>query len=383
MTTTNDAAQTFEHVIGERGRLAIHLASAEIRLVGIDGDRVVVRTPSGRPLTDRISIEPADDGLTIRERDGHGISFGRGRRVAQLAIDVPRGAEVSVAMASGWLDALDLTGEQRYRATSSETRLRGVAGDIELSTVSGDATIELGGATQLSIKSVSGDVRVSGGRLDALRVATTSGDVRVESPLVGSAGNRIETLSGDAEIVAGAGIRVEARTISGDLTSDLPHRSEGRMGRRTLVVGDGSIALEFRSVSGDLRIRDRARHADPTRPPEPPSPHEPPTPFSDDDRDIGDRHFDDLTMPDIRFPDITLPRITLPDLGSLFGGERRAGDAGSDVTEVAVDANDVGDTETERMAILRAIERGEIDVATAMDRLAALDDAADGEADRV
>ena len=187
MTPTKDAGPVvIDHVIGDRGRLAVRLAAAELRLVATDSDRIVVRTPQGRALPDRVAIEPTDTGLTIREKDDPGLSFGIGRRVVQLEIEVPAMAEIAIDTAGGWLDALGLTGEQRYRTVSGEIRLRQGAGRIELNTVSGDATIELAAAADLAIRSVSGDAVVRGGRLDALRsgrpAATSGSTARSSGP---------------------------------------------------------------------------------------------------------------------------------------------------------------------------------------------------------
>jgi hypothetical protein len=348
MATTNDPGLVVvDHAIGTRGQLTIHVGAAEVRLVATGGDRVVVRTPNGSPLPDRVIVDAVEGGLTIREKDVLGLTFSLGRRVAQLDIEVPATAEVAIDVASGWLDGQDLRGEQRYHVVSAETRLRGVAGRIQLNTVSGDATLELAGATDLAVKSVSGDVAVRGGHLDSLRIGTTSGDVRVDSPLVGRTGNTVETLSGDVALVAAAGMRVEARTVSGDLTSDLPHRSEGRMGRRTLIVGDGAIELGFRSVSGDLRIHDGSGQAAvapvaPVAPVRPMSPREPIAPIAP------------------RLPEV-------PEMPEMTGRP---------------DDNPPDPTEAERMTILRALEQGELDVPAAMDRLAALDAEGAGRSDR-
>lgn len=349
MTTTSDTTVVVDHPIGATGRLAIRLASAELRLAATDGDRVIVRAAGGRALPDRVIVEPVDGGLTIREKDIRGITFRLGQRVVQLEIAVPARAQVSVDTASGWLDAVGLVGEQRYRTASADTRLKDAAGLIDLITVSGDATLELAGAADLGLKSVSGDIGVRGGRLDALRVSTTSGDVRVDSPIVGGTGHAIETLSGDVDIVAGDGITVEARTVSGDLTTDLPHRSEGRMGRRSLIVGNGAIQMSFRSVSGDLRIRaasDEAAGAWDSRPGGAAMPPEPPAPPL--------------------APEPPVPPLApgLPTSPTAFDDVPREPDAADDELDDA------------RMAILRSLENGELDVATAMDRLAALDAAA-------
>lgn len=360
MTTTNDpTAPLIDHPIGGHGRLTIRLASAELRLAATDGERVLVRTPNGRALPDRVIVETTDDGVSIRERDGITLSFGRGRRTVQLEIEVPALAEVTVDTASGWLDGQGLRGEQHYRTASGEIGLRAGAGSIDVAAVSGDLTIELVAAAELGIKTVSGDVAIAGGRLDALRVQTTSGDVRVDSPLTGRSGHAIETLSGDVDLVADDGIRIEARTVSGDLSSELPHRSEGRMGRRTLVVGDGSIELAFRSVSGDLRVRSAAAARTDTRTPasapswalapEPPIPPIPPiAPIA----------------PIAPIP----PEATWPGAG--FDPFTVAPAAELRDTPAPTDGDPIDE---EHMTILRSLERGEMDVATALDRLAALD----------
>ena len=65
-----------DHAIGTRGRLAIHLASAEIRLAATDGDRVIVRTPNGTPLPDRLIVDP---GFGFDPAGGFNGSNGRAR----------------------------------------------------------------------------------------------------------------------------------------------------------------------------------------------------------------------------------------------------------------------------------------------------------------
>jgi hypothetical protein len=336
MTTTNDTRASFEHPIGSRGRLTVRLASAELRLRAGDDDRVIVRTPDGRSFPDRLIIEPVDGGLTIRDKEVFGLGFALGRRTVQLDIQVPADAELGIDSASGWVETDGLRGVQRIGTVSGEVHLRRASGTIELTAVSGDGTVDLDGTATLTVRSVSGDVEVRGGRIDALRLATTSGDIRIDSELTSGADHSIESLSGDVELVTPGGVRVEARTVSGDLTTDRPHRTEGRMGRRTLIVGDGAIRLGFRSVSGDLRIHDRPASR-PTMPtvPTPPTPPAPP-----------------------RAP-------TLPP----------APGRSSDPTD-ATDATAPAPDDDERMTILRSLERGEIDVAAAMARLAELDDGA-------
>src|SRR5262249_41077045 len=79
MTTTRDATLLLDHPIGKRGRVAIRLASAEVRLVAEDGDRVSVHAAGGA-LPDRVVIEPVDGAVTVRELEDHGLTFGSDRK---------------------------------------------------------------------------------------------------------------------------------------------------------------------------------------------------------------------------------------------------------------------------------------------------------------
>lgn len=379
MTTLHDhGALLLDHPVGRLGRVAIRLASAEIRIVGEDGDRATVRTPGGDGVPGRVVLETTDGGLTIREQEALGLSFGTGRKTVELEVGVPVDADVTIDTASGSVVARGLHGKQHYRTASGDLRVLDAAGRIDINAVSGDATLELAGTVDLAVRTVSGDVNVGGGTLDSVRVQTTSGDVRLESPLTSRTGNTIETLSGDVSVVAVVGMRVEARTVSGDLLSDLPHRSEGRMGRRTIVVGDGSIELGFRSVSGDLRIRDGSRMNGrpaatvtypvlPPNPPDAPTPPLPPTPAT----------------PAIPFvpplPGATSDSSTLSRVDETEEGPVADGDANPSTT-ASRDGTTREPIDDERLAILRAIERGELDVATAMDRLSDLDARETGEA---
>ena len=321
MTTTN--AATLVHSIGTHGQLEVRVASWDVEIVGVDGDEVRIRNADGGSLP-RLDVERGAGSLRVAQ-PAHGImiSFGKSIEI-RLTIEVPSKARVAVQSASGNVEARGLRADQRLRTASGDVRVQDSTGEIGLETVSGDIDLALDGAAELTVRSVSGDVSIDGGIATRLGLSTTSGDLRVASQL-GTGPHSISTLSGDAWIAPGRGVRIVARTISGDITTDLPHTSEGGPGRRTLTVGDGSTVVEFKSVSGDMRVvgRDpedlRAFDRDIPAPPEPPVAPVPPLPPA------------------------------LP-----------------------ADAS-----EESHLAILQALERGEIDVAEATDRLGRLDGASD------
>jgi hypothetical protein len=81
-----------------------------------------------------------------------------------------------------------------------------------------------------------------------------SGDMRIEGALAAGHEHTIETVSGDTRIITSSGLTIEARTVSGDIRSDVPHRTGGESGRRSIILGDGRARLGFRSLSGDLQL---------------------------------------------------------------------------------------------------------------------------------
>lgn len=343
--SSTDTAPAIEHRIGEAGSLTVRLADLDVEVVAVGGDVARVRGANGERFPENLEIDRAADGITIRQQQRIGLDFkiGRGEPPSKLAIEVPARTAVNVQTASGDVQAAKLRGPVRLRTTSGDVLLVDVAGDVQVETVSGDAAIRLDGPSGLTVKTVSGDTIVDGGRVDHFAYTSTSGDLRLKSEL-GEGPHGIATVSGDATVTTQNGIRVAAQTVTGDLSSDLPHTSEGRAGRRSLIIGEGSKVIQFRSVSGDLRVV--GPNGDGAVPlPEPPIPPAPPAP---------------PMIPEI--PAVPVPVVTASATGPA-----------TDTTAVDQPADDDA-----RLEILRALERGEIDIEEATGRLAVLDGSTDG-----
>ncbi len=321
MTALRNA--TIDHQIGARGRFVLRQASGEVSIRGVEGDRVRVEADDEKAFRERYSIEAGDGSLEIRQSEklGFGI-FGRGESV-DLAIEVPHGATVSIETQSGDIEASDLSGSKAFRTASGEVALQRLSGTVEVETVSGDLEIEGPAPLDLKGRTVSGDVELRVPVLRRLDLGTTSGDMQLDAELKGDGPFVLRTISGDVEVVARSGIRIEAETITGDLSSDLPSKRESQPGRRVIVVGRPGPTLSFRSVSGDLHIAE-ARDAAPTIEE---------APMQTDER--------------------------------------------ATATEAAATSSDPsggGDADARRLEILRQLERGEISVAEAGDRLGELDE---------
>jgi hypothetical protein len=328
--TAEGTGTALEHRIGPRGRFVLRFASGEVAVRGVEGDTARVRSLDERPLADLFTIETGDDHLELRQIEKFGLGiFGRGQS-AELDVEVPHGSNVTIDTASADIDASDLSGAKRFRTASGEVSLNRLAGSVDVETVSGEIEVDGQAPIELAAKTVSGDVEVRVPVLRKLDLGSTSGDLRVDAELTGQGPFAIRTISGDALFVGRSGFRVEAESVTGDLSSDLPGKRESMPGRKVLIVGRPGPTLAFRSVSGDFHV---------SQP-----------------RDAAPKHVEGATMPPA---DQSLPERPVPPAPPAPIAPPSPADA--------------SETEAARMDILRELERGDISVAEATDKLARLD----------
>ena len=324
MSKTTTAATTLEHRIGPRGRFALRQSSGDIVIRGVEGDTVRVTSLDDRPLSEVFDVEAGDDRVDLRQRDGFEFGlrmFSRGHGV-DLKVDVPHGASVSIETASADISASDLSGTKHFRTASGEVTLARLAGPLEVETVSGEIEIDGAAPIDLVARSVSGDMDVHVPSVRRLDIGTTSGDIRLDAEMRGDGPFAMRSISGDATIVGRTGFRVEAESITGDLSSDLPSKRDSMPGRKVLIVGRPGPTLQFRSVSGDLHVAE--------------------------------------------------PRNAAPAIDTTL--EDQMEDLPPATSAKQPDAADTTDAEDRRLEVLRSLERGDITVAEATDRLRQLDE---------
>jgi hypothetical protein len=154
-----------------------------------------------------------------------------------------------------------------------------VSDALRVKSVSGDVSIRAVGPIDLDATAVSGDLSIIAPRIGQLRVNTVSGDIEIDGDLAPGPGHRVETVSGDLGLGIAGNLALEVRGLSSDVDISLPHRSEGSRDRRRYIVGDGGPQVAFLSMSGDVSVRHSRRGPPaPVQPPTPPTPPVPPTP---------------------------------------------------------------------------------------------------------
>jgi hypothetical protein len=253
--TTTEIQNAIEHEIGTAGSLKIHGVEGSIELRATDGASVRVQGSGERPLEDDFAIKRAPGALELSAIGEAVLGSSRlGRTCQAIVVEVPRVTRVRVATASGRIQATGLAGDQRYRTIAADIGIDAATGRIDTENVSGDTWIGAIGELSVGAQSVSGDLSIVASTIESLKTRTTSGSVWIEGAFLGAGPFAVETVSGDVTISPVGPVRVEGTTVSGDVRSELPHRSDGRPGRRSIELGEGGPLIGFRSLSGGLEV---------------------------------------------------------------------------------------------------------------------------------
>lgn len=264
--------QEISHHVGAGGRVTLGVIDADVRVSGAaTGTAEIVATFELSATSDdeasrlfealKLRVGASAGALTVEQEDDASVNpllrlIGRGGGASlQIEATVPTGAALRIETVSGDVNAMELEGEQRYATVSGDLVILDGAGSVRLNTVSGDALVRAPRALTIRAETVSGDLGVTAQRLDALRASTVSGDIDVEGALRAGGEHRIETVSGDVAFAPVGGASFEVRGLSTDISGDIDHRIEGRADRRRVIVAGGGPELVFSSMSGDFHVR--------------------------------------------------------------------------------------------------------------------------------
>lgn len=299
--TTFVRTQEIVHEIGARGQLGLRVTSPDVEMRAADGGLARVRVTFEIRASSDAEADDAFDRLRYRVTEGVGsleviepnaggmrVDIGSlGRLFGIGGGDVEKRVEVDAPHEC----------QLRFEGVSADLTATGFSGKQQYRTVSGDLVLD----------AIGGDVRIRGVSSDI--------SLRADAPLTSL---EVNTVSGDVSAFAPRMEQLRAVTVSGDLElegilADGPeHRVETVSGDLSLGMG-GDLSLEVRGLSSDAHIRlphrtegsrDRRRYVigaggpqllfssmsgdvevrPPRRagPPAPPAPPSPPTPPADE-----------------------------------------------------------------------------------------------------
>jgi len=215
----------------------------------IDGDETTVVVSGDPKLVEQTRVELRGDALVI---DFHGrrglLGMTIGRSALRVQARVPHGVAADLSSASADIEVRGRLASLDAKTASGDITVTAeIDGNATVKTVSGDVRLgRVGG--DLNVKSISGDV-AAGAVAGSVAAKSVSGDVRVESVREGHA--TFASVSGDIEIgiASGSDVDVDANTVSGDLSSEVPLASEPAKDG-----GGATVVVRGKTVSGDVRV---------------------------------------------------------------------------------------------------------------------------------
>jgi DUF4097 and DUF4098 domain-containing protein YvlB len=241
------------------GRIDIEAASGTTTEVELD----IRGGEEAAELLEEARIELRGSEVVVEVEDRRWSRFWR-RLDIRLRIRAPEGANLEVATASadlrgqgrfGWLEAEaasgdidvdELAGDATAKSASGDVKLASVGGSATVNTASGDVRLgKVGG--DVVVKTASGDLTLADAGSDVTAM-TASGDQRVEAVTAGSVD--LKSASGDIKvgIREGSNLWVDARAMSGDLSSELA------LGEEPPADAAPLVELRAASMSGDIDV---------------------------------------------------------------------------------------------------------------------------------
>ncbi|MDR3689045.1 MAG: DUF4097 family beta strand repeat-containing protein [Fimbriimonas sp.] len=213
-------------------------------------------------------IEESDHIVEIRQPDVNGISV-------DLEIQLPGHANVDIKADSGDIQVVDTKGGCRLDGRSGNITLRGLDGIVEVSTSSGNISIEdSAGASvtmenksgniravrtkgNLKARTASGDITVTSSSGKVVSIETVSGNVTVDLEEAISGTLNVRTVNGNAMIGVpdGNDCRVSLSTLRGNVHSSIALEDEARAESRvTGKLGAGAGTLDVSAVTGNITL---------------------------------------------------------------------------------------------------------------------------------
>jgi hypothetical protein len=237
--------------------IEIKVPVGDVDVETIDGDESLITVEGTEKMLDQLIVEQQGRRIVVelRGKKPFGVTimigdltWGSGGRL-RVRARVPHGSQALLATAAA---DMKLRGRVRSLDSKSASGDLVVTGEIErdatVKTVSGDVRLERVGG-ELRFTTVSGDVLVRS-VAKSVEGKAVSGDVRLESTREGTV--TVQSVSGDIEVgvEAGTNLDVDAGSVSGDLSSEVPLGSEPGE-----TEGSGpTLVLRGKTVSGDFRV---------------------------------------------------------------------------------------------------------------------------------
>jgi len=256
-----------------QGEVEVLNLAGDIEVSGWDKPEVGV-TGTVDNDSDKVELTTSGSRTSVRVVP-HGIGSHHGD--AHLAIHVPARGAFSATLVNADLKLHGLIGTVKVQSISGDVG-GDVGADVKVTTVSGNVTLAAPQSHSIEIRTISGDIKVSGGT-DEVEVSTVSGKAILELATISR--GRFKSVSGDftIRVALAPDARLEGESVSGDLTFNFagepagstdvqtfsgsiencfgPKPVESRYGpgsRLSFKNGDGRGQIHIDTKSGDVKL---------------------------------------------------------------------------------------------------------------------------------
>lgn len=258
-------------------------AGATVTITTFGGD-VQVRSGSGNRIRIKAEGETSLPEPPRVERDGNNVSFNAlpGSHI-DVHATVPRDCRIIVNTTEGDVEIED-TGTVEVKTVNGDVTAEAIAGDCTITTGHADVTVERMSGV-LTLHTINGDIDVTDSYLRGAQLHSVDGEMTIDAAL-GTGPFAVQTVNGDVHLMLppDTGAEIGFHTANGEVSCDLPAqvaRSSNREWKAS--VNGGGPSIDIGTVNGDLEI-DKGHGAtvsdivEPSRPvpPVPPVPAIPP-----------------------------------------------------------------------------------------------------------
>ncbi|MBC7911083.1 MAG: DUF4097 family beta strand repeat protein [Pyrinomonadaceae bacterium] len=215
----------------------------EVRVNADDEEAVVTlrRTENPKATTPAIRLEV----LVSDSPKEAPLRMGECRGTSDIELEVPRGATLYVKTREGDIEISDVAAATA-ETTSGNVSVRRVAKSVEAMSVSGDVSLEDSNG-RIRLRSISGNVEATNAKIvepnDTLYAKTMSGDVRLEQ----IAQQRVEagTITGEVSLTGplARGGSYDFKTTTGDITLNMPDNVSFQV--TAIVSQGGEVITDF------------------------------------------------------------------------------------------------------------------------------------------
>lgn len=261
------------HTVDPQGYVEITELAGSIEVNGWDRPEIEVTGPEAS--AERVRVTVSGNHTSIRVQP-FSLS-GENTEASRLAIHVPLQSSLSVSLVSANLKVEGVQGDVNLRTINGN--LSGeVGGNLRANTATGSVDMAARGAKSIEVKTINGNIRLTAGSGE-VDVQTVSGDAKIDMATLSN--GRFRSISGDMSTTLSLApdAQLDSESVSGKLRFDFPAQPNGDFEIQTIdgaiencfgpkatkgqygvgsrlefKTGDGRAHVQIKTKSGDVKL---------------------------------------------------------------------------------------------------------------------------------